>query len=147
MTIMSQAVDSVDLLMVVFTTIRVNDLNLYSSSLGIINAIKCITSKKLKYTYTTLVIGILGTTLSVLGILDCFVDFLTVLGGVIFPLIISIMLVDYTICYAAAEKSWITASSPVNYRIKSSLSAGKQSVPVLLAASSGWLPRSGVPDH
>ena len=39
-------------------------------------------------------IGILGTTLSVLGILDRFVDFLTVLG-VVFPPIIGIMLVDY----------------------------------------------------
>lgn len=80
--------------MAVFSTLRVNDLNLYSSSLGIVNAVEGITGKKLKYTYTTLVIGILGTTLSVLGILDRFVDFLTVLG-VVFPPIIGIMLVDY----------------------------------------------------
>lgn len=93
-TIMSQAAGGAGLLVVVFSTLRVNDLNLYSSSLGIVNAVEGITGKKLKYTYTTLVIGILGTTLSVLGILDRFVDFLTVLG-VVFPPIIGIMLVDY----------------------------------------------------
>ena len=52
-------------------------------------------------------IGILGTTLSVLGILDRFVDFLTVLG-VVFPPIIGIMLVD---CCAATAKSWTRAAA------------------------------------
>lgn len=47
-------------------------------------------------------IGILGTTLSVLGILDRFVDFLTVLG-VVFPPIIGIMLVDSLRCAATAK--------------------------------------------
>ncbi|EOV4177896.1 cytosine permease [Yersinia enterocolitica] len=93
-TIMSQAAGGAGLLVVVFSTLRVNDLNLYSSSLGIVNAVEGLTGKKLKYISTTLVIGVLGTTLSVLGILDRFVDFLTVLG-VVFPPIIGIMLVDY----------------------------------------------------
>lgn len=44
----------------------------------------------------TLVIGFIGTFLSVIGILDRFVDFLTLLG-VLFPPIIGIMLVDYYI--------------------------------------------------
>ncbi|MFI8417148.1 cytosine permease [Serratia sp. NPDC078593] len=95
-TIMSQVAGGAGLLVVVFSTLRVNDLNLYSSSLGIVNAVEGITGKRLKYTSTTIVIGILGTTLSVLGILDRFVDFLTVLG-VVFPPIIGIMLVDYYI--------------------------------------------------
>ncbi|MDC9598219.1 cytosine permease [Xenorhabdus anantnagensis] len=95
-TIMSQAAGGAGLLIVVFSTLRVNDLNLYSSSLGIINAVEGITGKKLRYPLTTIVIGILGTLLSILGILERFVDFLTVLG-VIFPPIIGIMLVDYYI--------------------------------------------------
>lgn len=95
-TIMAQAAGGAGLLVVVFSTLRVNDLNLYSSSLGIVNAVEGLTGKKLKYISTTLVIGVLGTTLSVLGILDRFVDFLTVLG-VVFPPIIGIMLVDYFI--------------------------------------------------
>lgn len=93
-TIMSQTAGGIGLLVVVFSTLRVNDINLYSSSLGIVNAVEGITGKKLRYTTTTVVIGLLGTLLSVLGILDRFVDFLTLLG-VVFPPIISIMLVDY----------------------------------------------------
>jgi cytosine permease len=93
-TIMSQVAGGAGLLVVVFSTLRVNDLNLYSSSLGIVNAVEGMTGKRLKYTATTLVVGVLGTTLSVLGILDRFVDFLTVLG-VVFPPIIGVMLVDY----------------------------------------------------
>ena len=93
-TIMAQAAGGAGLLVVVFSTLRVNDLNLYSSSLGIVNAVEGLTGKKLKYISTTLVIGILGTALSVVGILERCVDFLTVLG-VVFPPIIGIMLVDY----------------------------------------------------
>ena len=93
-TIMSQVAGGVGLLVVILSTLRVNDLNLYSSSLGVINAVEGICGVKLQYRYTTLVIGLLGTLLSVLGILDRFVDFLTVLG-VVFPPILGIMLVDY----------------------------------------------------
>ncbi|CDG20437.1 Permease [Xenorhabdus poinarii G6] len=95
-TIMSQVAGGAGLLVVVFSTLRVNDLNLYSSSLGIINAVEGITGKKLRYPPTAIVIGILGTLLSILGILERFVDFLTVLG-VVFPPILGVMLVDYYI--------------------------------------------------
>ena len=44
-TIMSQAAGGAGLLVVVFSTLRVNDLNLYSSSLGIVNAVEGITGK------------------------------------------------------------------------------------------------------
>ncbi|AYA39391.1 cytosine permease [Xenorhabdus nematophila] len=95
-TIMSQAAGGAGLLVVVFSTFRVNDLNLYSSSLGIINAIEGITGKKLRYSPTAVMVGMLGTLLSILGILERFVDFLTILG-VVFPPILGIMLVDYYI--------------------------------------------------
>ncbi|MBD2814961.1 cytosine permease [Xenorhabdus sp. Flor] len=95
-TIMSQAAGGAGLFVVVCSTLRVNDLNLYSSSLGIINAVEGITGKKLRYPPTTIIIGILGTLFSILGILDRFVDFLTVLG-VVFPPILGVMLVDYYI--------------------------------------------------
>ena len=93
-TIMSQAAGGIGLLLVVFSTLRINDLNLYSSALGVINAVEGLCGKKLRYRSTTLVIGLLGTLLSVLGILDRFVDFLTLLG-VVFPPILGIMLLDY----------------------------------------------------
>lgn len=93
-TIMSQAAGGIGLIAVIFSTLRINDINLYSSSLGLANAIEGICGKKLSYMSITLVIGFIGTFLSVIGILDRFVDFLTLLG-VLFPPIIGIMLVDY----------------------------------------------------
>nr|WP_113869548.1 cytosine permease [Brenneria salicis]NMN92610.1 cytosine permease [Brenneria salicis ATCC 15712 = DSM 30166]RBP57533.1 cytosine permease [Brenneria salicis ATCC 15712 = DSM 30166]RLM28670.1 allantoin permease [Brenneria salicis ATCC 15712 = DSM 30166] len=95
-TIMSQTAGGVGLIVVIFSTLRINDINLYSSTLGIANAIEGITGKKLSYMSITLVIGFIGTSLSVMGILDRFVDFLTLMG-VLFPPIIGIMLVDYYI--------------------------------------------------
>ncbi|WP_113627720.1 purine-cytosine permease family protein [Pectobacterium peruviense] len=95
-TIMSQAAGGIGLIAVIFSTLRVNDINLYSSSLGIANAIEGVTGKKLRYVSITLVIGLIGTALSVAGILDRFIDFLTLLG-VLFPPIIGVMLVDYYI--------------------------------------------------
>lgn len=93
-TIMSQAAGGIGLILVVFSTLRINDINLYSSSLGIANAIEGTLGCKINYSLITLVIGFIGTALSVIGILDRFVDFLTVLG-VLFPPIIGVMLVDY----------------------------------------------------
>ncbi|WCG82343.1 purine-cytosine permease family protein [Pectobacterium sp. A5351] len=95
-TIMSQAAGGIGLIAVIFSTLRVNDINLYSSSLGIANAIEGVTGRKLRYVSITLVIGLIGTALSVAGILDRFIDFLTLLG-VLFPPIIGVMLVDYYI--------------------------------------------------
>lgn len=101
-TIMSKAAGGIGLLIVVFSSLRVNDINLYSSTLGIINAVEGLTGFKMKYVPTTILTGILGTTLSVLGILDQFVDFLTLLA-VIFPPIIGVMLVDYYIIQSDRE--------------------------------------------
>ena len=111
---MSQAAGGAGLLVVVFSTLRVNDLNLYSLRWHRQRGGRH-HRQKLKYTYTTLVIGILGTTLSVLGILDRFVDFLTVLG-VVFPPIIGIMLVDYYRCAATAKSRREPPHGPVAKR-------------------------------
>ncbi|ACT08098.1 permease for cytosine/purines uracil thiamine allantoin [Dickeya chrysanthemi Ech1591] len=95
-TIMSQTAGGIGLVTVIFSTLRINDINLYSSSLGIANAVEGVTGRKLSYKAITLLIGLIGTFLSVIGILDRFVDFLTLLG-VFFPPIIGVMLVDYYI--------------------------------------------------
>ncbi|WP_440862651.1 cytosine permease [Symbiopectobacterium purcellii] len=92
--IMAQTTGGIGLLAVIFSTLRVNDLNLYSSSLSIANAIEITFGKKLSYTSITIIIGIIGTTLSVLGILDRFINFLTLLG-IIFPPIVGVMIVGY----------------------------------------------------
>ncbi|XBS71979.1 cytosine permease [Acerihabitans sp. KWT182] len=93
-TIMAETTGGIGLLAVMFSTLRVNDLNLYSSSLGIANSFSVLTGKKANYTTITFAIGIMGTVLSLLGILDKFVDFLMFLG-IVFPPIVSVMIVGY----------------------------------------------------
>ena len=95
-TIISQFTGGLGLIAVVLSTLRINDINLYSSSLGIVNAIEAFTGFKASYVVVTLFIGAVGTLFSVLGILDRFIDFLNLLG-VLFPPVIGIMLLDYFI--------------------------------------------------
>ncbi|MFV9989281.1 MAG: cytosine permease [Coxiella endosymbiont of Dermacentor nuttalli] len=76
--------------------IKINDINLYSVSLGMSNVVECITGKKIDYVVLTLVAGSIGTLFTVIGILDNFIEFLTI-AGVIFPPIAGIMLTDYYI--------------------------------------------------
>lgn len=94
MSIITIASGTMGLFAVIFSTLRVNDLNLYSSALGVINAVESTSGLKLHYKPVTLALGILGTTLSVLGILDHFVDFLNLLG-VIVPPVLGVMLTEY----------------------------------------------------
>ncbi|AHG20582.1 allantoin permease [Chania multitudinisentens RB-25] len=94
--IMSMAAGGVGLTIAIFSTLRINDLNLYCSSLGLANAIESIFGIKINYIFTTLAIGTVGTTLSILGILDRFIGFLELMG-IVFPPIVGIMLVEYFI--------------------------------------------------
>jgi cytosine permease len=79
---------------VIFATVKINDLNLYSASLGLSNLMDSVFNKKVNRGLITLIIGIVGTVLSVLGILDKFQNFLVFLG-VWIPPIAGIMVVDY----------------------------------------------------
>lgn len=79
---------------VVFSTVKINNLNLYSSSLGFTNIFDSVFKMKLNRGLVTLVIGLVGTFLSILGILDRFVDFLVLLG-ILIPPIAGIMVMDY----------------------------------------------------
>ncbi|EKN64794.1 cytosine/purines uracil thiamine allantoin permease [Neobacillus bataviensis LMG 21833] len=92
--IMMQTSGWLGALVVVFSTIKINNLNLYSSSLGFTTIFDSIFKLKLNRGMVTLVIGIIGTVLSVLGILDKFVDFLVLLG-VFIPPVAGIMVIDY----------------------------------------------------
>jgi cytosine permease len=82
------------LLLVITSTIKANDVNLYVASLGIANFFETLTGKKFHRGTTTLILGIIGTALSVLGSLTFFANFLTILGTAIPPLA-GIMVVDY----------------------------------------------------
>ena len=94
MTILTQTAGWIGLVTVIFSTVKINDINLYSSSLAVGTAIEGSTGKRYGRVGLTILMGIIGTALSIAGILDRFVDFLVLLG-VTFPPIAGVMLVDY----------------------------------------------------
>lgn len=68
------------LIIVILATAKINDWNLYSSSLGVVNFVQNVFGRRLHRGVVTVVLGIIGTVLSALGFLDHFKDFLSVLG-------------------------------------------------------------------
>jgi len=85
---------AVGVIILVSATVKINDWNLYSSSLGFVNALSTVFGVRVTRVVATLVIGGVGTLLSALGILDRFADFLTLLG-VALPPIAGIMVAEY----------------------------------------------------
>ena len=79
---------------VVFSTVKLNDINLYSSGLGIMTALNAFFNVKASRNVVIWVLGILGTVLSMAGIINYFTDFLSLLG-VFVPPVAGIMVVDY----------------------------------------------------
>lgn len=82
--------------LVIFSTVKINDINLYSASLGITNLFDSLFNLKLNRATVTIFVGVFGTILSIVGILNHFISFLTLLG-VIIPPIGGIMVTDYFI--------------------------------------------------
>jgi cytosine permease len=85
---------AVGVLVLVAATLKINDWNLYSGSLGLANFIHTTSGVKIHRAFLTLVVGAIGTLLSALGILQHFEGFLTLLG-VAFPPVGAIIVVDY----------------------------------------------------
>jgi cytosine permease len=81
-------------LILVAATLKINDWNLYSGSLGLANFIDTVSGHRIHRALLTLVVGALGTLLSALGILQHLVGFLVLLG-VAFPPVGAIIVVDY----------------------------------------------------
>ena len=84
----------IGVLVIVLGTTKINDWNLYSSSLSIVNIADSLLGIRLHRGWVTLAIGALGSVLAAVGILDRFMDFLMVLG-VVFPPVAGIMIVEY----------------------------------------------------
>jgi cytosine permease len=84
----------VGVLVIVLGTFKINDWNLYSSGLGVVNFIDTVFGRKLNRSLVTLIVGVAGTLLAAGGILNHFIGFLTVLG-VAFPPIPGIMIAEY----------------------------------------------------
>jgi len=76
-------------------TLKINDWNLYSSSLGFVNAIdRVVGGRRADRAVVTVVIGLIGTVLSAAGILTQFTGFLNALG-VALPPVAGIMTAEY----------------------------------------------------
>ncbi len=96
-TLMSTLAGGVGATIAVVSTVKLNNLNLYSSSLGfstLVHALRLKRGAALDRVRLTWWVGIASTGLSTLGILDHFIGFLVLLGVAI-PPIAGIMVVDY----------------------------------------------------
>jgi cytosine permease len=85
---------TVGIIILVSATVKINDWNLYSSSLGFVNTLSTVFGLRVNRVVATIAIGAVGTLLSAMGFLDQFADFLTVLG-VAMPPIAGIMAAEY----------------------------------------------------
>ncbi|MFG2564310.1 cytosine permease [Streptomyces sp. NPDC048567] len=73
-------------LVVLMSTAKINDWNLYGSSLGVVNFFQVVFNKRVHRGAVTIVLGIAGTVLSAVGIMSHFTEFLTILGVAIPPI-------------------------------------------------------------
>lgn len=94
--IMLHSAGFMGMLTIILSAIKVNDINLYSSSINMLGFWEAITNRNFNYATMTIILGILGTLLSALGILNHFADFLSILG-IFFPPIAGVILIDYYI--------------------------------------------------
>lgn len=94
--IMMQSAGWLGLFSLLLSAVKINDLNLYSAVLGFSNLLFVVTGRSWSYAKLALTLGIFGTIVSVMGILEKFIHFLITLG-VLFPPVAGIMLVDYYI--------------------------------------------------
>lgn len=94
--IITSSVGFIGLLIVITGTLKINDWNLYSSTLGLVNFFSTTFGKNLNRVTITIVLGIAGSVLAAVGILNKFTDFLIILS-VAFPPIAGIMVAEYYI--------------------------------------------------
>lgn len=74
--------------------IKVNDWNLYPSSLGVVSAVRGLFGVRLNRAAVAIVLGTAATILSATGFASHFQDFLTELG-ILFPPIAAVIIADY----------------------------------------------------
>lgn len=93
-TIVTSSVGWVGTLVIILGTLKINDWNLYSCGLGIVNFVGTVFGKRVNRGLTTLAVGIVGSALAAAGILNSFTGFLSILG-VAFPPVAGIMIAEY----------------------------------------------------
>ncbi|KYF51145.1 allantoin permease, partial [Sorangium cellulosum] len=127
----------------VTATLKINDWNLYSASLGLVSAIHQTTGRHVGRSAMTLAAGAVGTALSIAGILEHLIGFLTLLG-VALPPVAGIMIAEYYVVRrhrAALERTRSTGSLPEEVE--------PSSLHPLLAwgsgVAAGYLSHAGIP--
>lgn len=93
-TIMTSINGLLGAVIVMLAVVKVNDINLYSSSLGCVNFLHTVFGLRVNRATVALAFGAVGTFLSAIGFLDELIPFLTTLG-VVFPPIGGVMIADY----------------------------------------------------
>lgn len=93
-TIVTSSVGWVGTLVIILGTLKINDWNLYSAGLGLVNFVGTVFGKRVNRAAATLVLGIVGSVLAAAGILTNFIGFLTVLGVAV-PPVAGIMVAEY----------------------------------------------------
>lgn len=81
-------------LVLVTAILKINDWNLYSSSLGLVNSIDVIFGKKAGRVVVTLLLGVVGTALSAMGIVNSFQPFLIAIG-ILVPPVAGVIISEY----------------------------------------------------
>nr|QEO75061.1 hypothetical protein [uncultured bacterium] len=81
-------------LVVVTAVLKINDWNLYSASLGLVNFFDAVFNVRISRAQVSIMVGTAGTILAAGGILTQFTDFLAFLG-VVFPAVPGIMIAEY----------------------------------------------------
>ncbi|MFI9596887.1 purine-cytosine permease family protein [Nonomuraea sp. NPDC052265] len=86
----------IGVIVLISATVKINNWNLYSAALGLLNAVESTIGLRLNRVAVTVGIGVLGSVLAAAGILERFTDFLLILG-VITPPVAGIMVAEYFI--------------------------------------------------
>ncbi|MFD4676566.1 purine-cytosine permease family protein [Lentzea sp. NPDC058450] len=81
-------------LIVVTAVLKINDWNLYSASLGLVNFFDAVFGLRISRAQVTVMVGCAGSFLAAAGIVQQFTHFLVLLG-VVFPPVAGIMMAEY----------------------------------------------------
>lgn len=84
----------IGVIVLVSATVKINNWNLYSATLGLVNAAEALLHIRLNRVAVTVALGVLGSGAAAAGILDGFTTFLTVLG-VLTPPVAGVMVAEY----------------------------------------------------
>ena len=146
-TLMSTLAGGIGATIAVVSTVKLNNLNLYSSSLGfstLVHALRLKRGANIDRVRLTWWVGLASTVLSMLGILDHFIGFLVLLGVAI-PPIAGIMMVDYYLLRrdrAALRRARATGALPAD---SERLNPVALAAWLLACASALLLPGVGIP--